>query len=322
MSNDNKTPANLKNTIIKSVAALLCTSLVSYTGSASLGALADAKKAVAEAGAPAGVSDGTVSASDADSGSESSVSDLIPTDNTSTDSVDVSEGTDTGADISADTPVSDVNTADTSSEKTEQTAKPAEDKNSIPQTKAEILSYCNTALNNAKAAKVGYTKVFVRKGGDNLPSVLQSIISQNKTTTAQKGSSGIKDDFPAAGFDWSSKLREQDVKSATLKPNGQYYEITIKLDKETNPGKGEASKYGRVMSVIDANDAKDMVPGIKSITMTYHDGYVYAKIDSKTGKLVKAEFSASADISASIAVLGDLKAENLISTETFTDIKW
>ena len=43
-----------------------------------------------------------------------------------------------------------------------------------------------------------------------------------------------------------------------------------------------------------------MVPGIKSINMNYHDGYVYAKVDSKTGKLVAAEFSAAADIQASL----------------------
>lgn len=194
--------------------------------------------------------------------------------------------------------------------------------NGVPATKAEIVSYCNNALNKAKAAKVGYDKNFVRKGGDNLPSVVSSLIKADKKTTMKKGSADIKDDFPAAGFDWSSKLRESDVASATLKQNGQNYEILLKLGKETNPGKGEASSYGRVMSVIDANDAKDMLPGIKSINFSYHDGYVKAVIDSKTGKLVSAEFSASADLEASIAVLGDLKATNIVSTETFTNIVW
>lgn len=193
---------------------------------------------------------------------------------------------------------------------------------SVPSSKAEIINYCNTALNNAKAAKVGYTKTFVRKGGDNLPSVVAKVIAQNKTTTAKKGSDDIIDDFPAGGFSWSSKLRESDCESATLTQSGNYYDILIKIKPEKNPGKGEASSHGRVMTVIDAEEAGKMVPGIKSINMSYHNGYVKARVDSKTGKLVSAEFSAAADIEASIAVLGDLKADNLVSTESFSNIVW
>ena len=191
--------------------------------------------------------------------------------------------------------------------------------------KAEIISYCNTALNKAKAAKVGYNKKMVRevKGStDGISPSLIKLVAANKSTTMKKGSADIKDDFPAAGYDWSSKLREQDVASATLKKNGKYYEIRLTLGKEKNPAKGEASSYGRVMSVIDAAEAGNMVPGIKSINMNYHDGYVYAKVDSTTGKLVSAEFSAAADIQAKISIFGDVSVKDVVSTETFTNIVW
>lgn len=194
-----------------------------------------------------------------------------------------------------------------------------------PQTKAEIINYCNTALNKAKSAKIGYNKKMVRTVKGDTAGISQSLIklvAADKKSTMKKGNSDIKDDFPAAGFDWSSKLREQDVQNATIKANGQYYEIRLTLGKEKNPAKGEASSYGRVMSVIDATEAGNIVPGIKSINMDYHDGYVYAKIDSKTGKLVAAEFSASADIQASIAIFGDVSVKDIVSTETFTDIVW
>lgn len=194
-----------------------------------------------------------------------------------------------------------------------------------PQTKTEIVNYCNTALNKAKSAKVGYNKKMVRTVKGDTAGISQALIklvAADKKSTMKKGNSDIKDDFPAAGFDWSSKLREQDVQNATIKTNGQYYEIRLTLGKEKNPAKGEASSYGRVMSVIDATEAGNIVPGIKSINMDYHDGYVYAKIDSKTGKLVAAEFSASADIQASIAIFGDVSVKDIVSTETFTDIVW
>lgn len=76
------------------------------------------------------------------------------------------------------------------------------------------------------------------------------------------------------------------------------------------------------MSVIDAAEAGKMVPGIKSINMNYHDGYVYAKVDSKTGKLVAAEFSAAADIQADIRIFGNIAVKDIVSTETFTNIVW
>ena len=219
----------------------------------------------------------------------------------------------------------DSGTGTASSSGTSKTQPSATKASSGPQTKAEIINYCNTALNKAKAAKVGYNKKMVRavKGStDGISPSLIKLVAADKSTTMKKGSSDIKDDFPAAGYDWSSKLREQDVAAATIKTSGQYYEIRLTLGKEQNPAKGESSSYGRVMSVIDAAEAGKMVPGIKSINMSYHDGYVYAKVDIKTGKLVAAEFSAAADIQASITIFGDVSVKDIVSTETFTNIVW
>jgi hypothetical protein len=191
-------------------------------------------------------------------------------------------------------------------------------------TKAGIINYCNTALNKVKSLKAGYDKHYVMnvKGETtgSIGSILKTI-SKDQTTTMKKGSDSTKD-FPASGFSWSSKLRESDVASATCKQNGQYYEITLKLGTEKNPAKGESSSYGRVMSVIDANEAKNMVPGVKSIDMTYHDGYVYAKIDSKTGRIVNCELSATADVNATITILGNITAKDIVSTETYTNFVW
>ena len=299
--------------LVKSAAAVLCTAALCVSAVTTAGKLGEAKIKEAEltpvygVSASAGNSAGTQSGAAQDSSSD--IGTDTPADAGSTDTAD--EGTTEAAQSDSGSNAS-----------TPAAGKSETAKSGVPSTNAEIIEYCNKALNDAKQAKVGYTKTFVRKGGDNLPSIVSSIIAQNKVTTAQKGSDAIVDDFPAGGFAWSSKLRESDVSKVEFKQNGQYYEITLRLPDEKNPGKGETSKYGRAMTVITEADAKDMLSAVKSAELSYHDGYVYAKIDSKTGKLVKAEFSATADLAGNLALIGDLKAENIVSTETFTDIKW
>ncbi len=190
--------------------------------------------------------------------------------------------------------------------------------------KAEIIDYCAKALDRVKSEKAGYTKhAYMEVKGDveGLPSWLVAIFSKDETTSRKKGE-GNKDDFPAAGFDWSCKLRPQDVKDATIKVSGTTYEIMIKLGTEKNPGTGTSSSYGRAVSVIDASSAAGMVPGLKSVDMTYHDGYIHAKIDSTTGNITYAQISAAADAKANISLLGDVQAKDITSTETYTKFVW
>ncbi len=312
--------AKIKLQIVKSVTALICVGCLCVSAVSASGKIADSIKAGAQGGGDTAQAefyddntDADVVADDGAAPVDEAVTDAAGETPVADDAGTVAD-TDTGADTENTTSAAAGN-----SKKAATTA--AAVKNGAPQTKAEIVEYCNKALNNAKESKAGYTKTYVRKCEGDLPSIVTNLIKQNKTSTMAKGGDN-KDDFPAGGYTWSSKLRESDVTSATCKQNGQYYEITLKLGKEVNPGKGEASSYGRVMTVITPEDAKAMLSAIKTVTLSYHDGYVYAKIDSKTGKLVKAEFSASADLSADISVLGNVTADNVISTETFTNFVW
>lgn len=304
--------------LIKSAAALLCVASICVSAIISTNKIATMIKDTA---VPVSVQTGDVSQDDgvpSDGIIDGGTGSEVVTDANGTEQTEASQDGDNQA-PSADTGSSQNSSTGSSSQSTtKKTANSA-------MSKAEIINYCNTALNKAKAAKVGYNKKMVRevKGStDGISPSLIKLVAANKSTTMKKGSADIKDDFPAAGYDWSSKLREQDVASATLKKNGKYYEIRLTLGREQNPAKGEASSYGRVMSVIDAAEAGNMVPGIKSINMNYHDGYVYAKVDSATGKLVSAEFSASADIQAKISIFGDVSVKDVVSTETFTNIVW
>lgn len=304
--------------LIKSAAAVLCVASICVSAIISTNKIAAMIKDTA---VPASVQSGDVSQNDgvpSDGIIDSGTGSEAVTDANGAEQTEAPQGGDNQS-PSADTGSSQNSSTGSSSQST--TKKTA----NATMSKAEIINYCNTALNKAKAAKVGYNKKMVRevKGStDGISPSLIKLVAANKSTTMKKGSADIKDDFPAAGYDWSSKLRDQDVASATLKKNGKYYEIRLTLGKEQNPAKGEASSYGRVMSVIDAAEAGNMVPGIKSINMSYHDGYVYAKVDSTTGKLVSAEFSAAADIQAKISIFGDVSVKDIVSTETFTNIVW
>ena len=304
--------------LIKSAATLLCVASICVSAIISTNKIATMIKDTA---VPASVQTGDASQDDgvpSDGIIDGGTGSEVVTDANGTEQTEASQDGDNQA-PSADTGSSqNSSTGSSSKSTTKKTANSA-------MSKAEIISYCNTDLNKAKAAKVGYNKKMVRevKGStDGISPSLIKLVAANKSTTMKKGSADIKDDFPAAGYDWSSKLREQDGASATFKKNGKYYEIRLTLGKEKNPAKGEASSYGRVMSVIDAAEAGNMVPGIKSINMNYHDGYVYAKVDSTTGKLVSAEFSAAADIQAKISIFGDVSVKDVVSTETFTNIVW
>ena len=204
------------------------------------------------------------------------------------------------------------------------TAKPKDEGPSSWST-AEILDYSNKALDKVKSAKAGYTKHAVMNiNGDvsGVPDVLKKVFQKDETTSMAKGSDNTND-FPAAGYSWSTKLRPEDVASAKIKVTGTTYDILIELGTEKNPGKGTASSYGRAVSVIDAAEAANIVPfGINSVDMLYHDGYIYLQVDSKTGRVTFAEFSAAADASANLAVIGDVKADSITSTETFTNFIW
>ncbi len=224
--------------------------------------------------------------------------------------------------------VTDVVTKEEKTTKKTESAKPekttVKQTSSDPKTKAEIIDYCAKALDKVKSEKAGYTKnAFMEVKGDveGLPKWLVSIFQKDETTKMAKGA-GNKDDFPAAGFEWSCKLRPQDVASATINVNGTTYDIMIKLGTEKNPAKGTASSYGRAVSVIDAAGAANMVPGLNSVDMTYHDGYIHAKIDSTTGKITYAQISAAADAKANVALLGDVQAKDITSTETYTNFVW
>lgn len=225
--------------------------------------------------------------------------------------------------VSEETTEEGITEEETATQAETTTEEETEEKSDAPKTKAEVIAYLNKALDSVKKDRPGLTKVYKRDAtGDisGLPGWLSSIIRQNETKTYQKGTD-YTDIFPAAGYSWSSRLRESDVTKFSIEENGKYYDIRVDLGNETNPTPGETSSYGRCMSVVTVSSAES-IPGIKNVSMDYHNGYVTARVDAETGRVVRCEFSAAADVKASVTLLGDISVSNIVSTETFTDFVW
>ena len=205
---------------------------------------------------------------------------------------------------------------------TEKTTKKKSTKKSY--SAAEIVTIYNNAANLIKSEKPGYYKYHVRKAEGSTEGVSEKLIS---LTTVDRGKNIKKgkssdDEYPVSGYEWASHMKASDVKTAKMeKKNGKYI-ISITLDKESDPKK-DASKYGRVMSVIDVTEAQKITLGIvKDASMIYHDGYIKAEVDCKTGKMISAELSATADVEAVLAGGKTISVKDIKSTETFTKFEW
>ena len=103
--------------------------------------------------------------------------------------------------------------------------------------------------------------------------------------------------FPVENEDWSSKLTEADIDSATCTEANGVYTITIKvkedpLSKDTAHGVGH---NGKVFSVIQRSVIMDNIPSIVSSILSdaetgHKDGVVTVTVDKATGNVTSANY--------------------------------
>lgn len=204
---------------------------------------------------------------------------------------------------------SDDNSADDNAQPT-----PAVTELTASSSQAEILGYFNTAINKVKpnAKTVTLSKEVNSRAGDvtgKLPlgistSIADSIISNfmgekkasdlpAPATTADAKNAM----FPVENENWSSKLTEADIDSATCTEANGTYTITIKvkedpLSKDAAHGKGH---NGKAFSIIQRSIIMDNIPsivnGILSDAETGHkDGVITVTIDKATGNVTSANY--------------------------------
>lgn len=184
-----------------------------------------------------------------------------------------------------------------------------------PTTQAEILAYFNAAINDVKpnAKRVRLLHEINSTAGEisgNLPESLRGMANSliasnmgekdlsaldpalvNAATVAQKNAM-----FPVENTNWSSRLTEEDILSATLtEANGIYtIEILVKPDAPSaNTGAGFGHN-GKVFSVISpsviTDNAGSAATMIRNVQIAHRDGKVRVTVDSTTGQVLTADY--------------------------------
>ena len=197
----------------------------------------------------------------------------------------------------------------------------------LPVTVDEIISYYNTAVNKAVAAKVGFNKVryvdneqlnagFLLKTFGDVLYKFMGIGAENKyTMDVTKGQ--WESDLPHQ-YLRKSTLTAADVTNATCTANGTQYTIVMDVkggksyaDKNSKSNSSPIDKCGICVGDADKSyydhktaiviyDAIDDVLGGAKISESYNNAKVKAVIDSTTGHLVSltVEYNISVVIDA------------------------
>lgn len=208
------------------------------------------------------------------------------------------------------------------------TTKKAGTTSSTLSTKVEILAFYKAAVNKVKLnGAAGYTKkewqalpeLDIGTLGDIINPFIDDFMTPEAEAEEQvsaKGSKEAKDRFPQCTLTDLSK-----IVSATCKPSGNNYIITIIMADEANPKKTNNFLGKITNSVLYEEDIRETVDGLKvgSINLV-SEGYVFNvtykafKITatiSKDGKFVAMDHYANVPITADAKIL---KVKNLEGT--------
>lgn len=182
---------------------------------------------------------------------------------------------------------------------------------SKPSTKAEIISYFNTASNKVKTS----SKSITRDKEENyeaqpinlgslglLQSTVSGLINDNMGVDEEK--SGVtattaadkNNIYPVENETWSSKLTEADVKSATCTESNGVYTITLTINEdplaaEYAHGTGH---HGKAFNIVMPQTIKDNAGAaaslLSSLKVGYQNGKIEVKVDAKTGNITSATY--------------------------------
>ncbi len=285
---------DLKATIIGCVAAILCVAILMVTFTQCVTKLTENNLAVAEI---KGSSNGGSVSVDTNNGGSASVDTDAP-------AVDNSTPTDTpAADDSTptDDPAADVPSADA----------PADQGSKMPSTKAEIISYFNTASNKVKTNAKSVTKTkeenYQAKPIDlgslgafqgPVNNLINDNMGVNEEQSGRTGTTAADKNaiYPVENEAWSSKLTEADVKSATCTEKDGVYTITLALvndplAKTYSHGSGH---HGKAFSIVMPQTIKDNAgPAsslLGSLKVGYENGKIVVNVDAATGNIINATY--------------------------------
>ena len=191
-------------------------------------------------------------------------------------------------------------------------AETTEEAKKAPQTKEEIIALYNESAN---AVKYGCKNVVsnytlntqtsdATLSNKMLQNIANKLISANmgydkkKDHVTYSGKDSIRQNFPARGQDWVSRLTAADVTKATCTEKDGVYTVTMYLVADTTPnikqGEGHAGKAFSIITkeqIVEGAGSLGMsVIEEDSIKLTFKDARITAKIDAETGKLLGVNY--------------------------------
>lgn len=336
-----------KNTLIKSITAVLCVAAICISAVIGVGKIGDAKIEAAKAS-------GTASSAGTQSGDTTPFEDgttedtAAPADEATSDAA---QDQDAAADASADSTATDAEAPQQSSDSSSSSdAAPASSSSSsssssMPTTTAAILSYYNNATAKVVSTKAGYSKTrvvdnekieanLIFKQFKSLIYQFMGIGADNKyTENVAKGKWGENPYFLA------SKLSASDVTGAKCVKSGSDYVITINVkngssaankSKPTTPANAPLDRTGICVGTEDkarfdhktASVIYDAIQGTfknADVKESYNNAVVKATINASTGNI--SSLTVTWNMNVTIDIGGAASASG-ISHVTFSNFKY
>ncbi len=332
---------DFKNTLVKSIVAVLCVIALCVTMVTVAGKYADAKIEASKTLAGSVSADGEVVDGDADVNPDASVDDNGTVDDgTVADDGTVNDDTTAPADgeTPTDAPADDNTDAD----------KPADKPStSEPKTQAEILAYYNSAVAKAVSSKVGYNKTRTTDNEKMEGSVglqaMKSLVYKFMGIGADNAykETVAKGNWGDRAYLFNSKLTASDVTSASCTKSGDNYVITLKLKggssaaneaKPTTAANAALDKCGICVGTEDkgyfdhktASVIYDAIAGTYAgadVKESYSNATVKATVNASTGNIVSlvVEWNQSVTLSK---LLGMSATATGVSHVTYKDFKY
>lgn len=165
-----------------------------------------------------------------------------------------------------------------------------------PSTVEEIVSYFNASVNKIKptAKKVvkNYEKRITNKEKVVLPAglestaekMLSSVMKDDTDPIVYETREDITNEFIVPNQSYSSRLKSEWVKSATVTDKGSQYIIHIKLKDHKNPSAGNG--VGAVCDVIEVSEVAEKADFVEKFTTDYYNCEITATVDKASGNVV------------------------------------
>lgn len=184
----------------------------------------------------------------------------------------------------------------------------------VPDSVDEIVTYFNTAANKIKpeAKKIvkNYEKRTVNEDRVILPAGLEST-AENMIASLMKDDTDpivyetredITNEFIVPDQSYSSRLKPEWVKSATITDNGAEYIIHIKLKDQENPSAGNG--IGAVCDVIEVSEVAEKASFVEKFTTDYYNCEVIATVDKTSGNVVHIRYITPVALEMTVNMFG------------------